>query len=57
MKADGQVPKRRMYEIYLRQWAVPNIMLEIVKNIIIMTLQHFVGLWPLFQFLDPIHSR
>jgi hypothetical protein len=22
-----------------------------------MTLQPFVGPWPLFQFLDPIHSR
>jgi hypothetical protein len=25
--------------------------------IIIMDLQPFVGPWPLFQFLDPIHSR
>jgi hypothetical protein len=24
---------------------------------IIMALQPFVGPWPLFQFLDPIHSR
>jgi hypothetical protein len=26
------------------------------KVIIIMTLQPIVGPWPLFQFLDPIHS-
>jgi hypothetical protein len=25
--------------------------------IIIMALQHFIGPWPLLQFLDPIHSR
>jgi hypothetical protein len=25
--------------------------------IFIMALQPFVGPWPLFQFLDPIHSR
>jgi hypothetical protein len=25
--------------------------------IIIITVQPFVGPWPLFQFLDPIHSR
>jgi hypothetical protein len=25
--------------------------------IIIMALQHFIGPWHIFQFLDPIHSR
>jgi hypothetical protein len=29
----------------------------IIIIIIIMALQHYVGPWPLFQFLDPIHSR
>jgi hypothetical protein len=29
----------------------------IVVVIIIMALQPFIGPWPLFQFLDPIHSR
>jgi hypothetical protein len=29
----------------------------IIIIIIIMALQPFVGSWPLFQFLDPIHSR
>jgi hypothetical protein len=29
IKAEGQVPKRRLYEIYLRQWAMSNIMFEI----------------------------
>jgi hypothetical protein len=29
----------------------------IIIIIIIMALQLFVGPWPLFQFLDPIHSR
>jgi hypothetical protein len=29
----------------------------LLHNIIIMVLQPFVGPWPLFQFLDPIHSR
>jgi hypothetical protein len=29
----------------------------IIIIIIIMYLQPFVGAWPLFQFLDPIHSR
>jgi hypothetical protein len=29
----------------------------VVLIIIIMVLQNFVGPWPLFQFLDPIHCR
>jgi hypothetical protein len=29
----------------------------IIIIIIIMAVQPFVGLWPLFQFLDRIHSR
>jgi hypothetical protein len=29
----------------------------IIIIIIIMALQLFVGPWPLFQFLDPVHSR
>jgi hypothetical protein len=29
----------------------------IIIIIIIMALQPFVGTWPLFEFLDPIHSR
>jgi hypothetical protein len=29
----------------------------IIIIIIIMALQYFVGPWPLFQFLDPLHSR
>jgi hypothetical protein len=33
------------------------IIISIIIIIIIIDLQHFVGPWPLFQFLDPIHSR
>jgi hypothetical protein len=29
----------------------------IIIIIIIMALQPFVGPWPLFQYLDPIHGR
>jgi hypothetical protein len=31
--------------------------MTIIIIIVIMALQSFVGLWPLFHFLDPIHSR
>jgi hypothetical protein len=38
--------------------AVTMVTIEsIVIIIIIMALQPFLGPWPLFQFLDPIHSR
>jgi hypothetical protein len=33
------------------------IIIIIIIIIIIMDLQPFVGPWPLFQFLDPVHSR
>jgi hypothetical protein len=33
------------------------IIIIIIIIIIIMAVQPFVGPWPLFQFLDPIHSR
>jgi hypothetical protein len=33
------------------------IIIIIIIIIIIMALQPVVGSWPLFQFLDPIHSR
>jgi hypothetical protein len=32
------------------------IIIIIIIIIIIMALQPFIGPWPLFQFLDPIHS-
>jgi hypothetical protein len=34
-----------------------GIIIIIIIIIIIMALQPYVGHWPLFQFLDPIHSR
>jgi hypothetical protein len=34
-----------------------DIIIIIIIIIIIMALQAFVRRWPLFQFLDPIHSR
>jgi Na+/proline symporter len=33
------------------------IIIIIIIIVIIMTLQPFVGPWPLFHFLDPIHSQ
>jgi hypothetical protein len=33
------------------------IIIIIIIIIIIMVLRPFVGPWPLFQFLDPMHSR
>jgi hypothetical protein len=33
------------------------IIIIIIIIIIIMALQSFVGPWPLFQLLDPIHNR
>jgi hypothetical protein len=38
-------------------WDISRIIIIIIIIIIIMHLQPFVGPWPLFQFLDPIHSR
>jgi hypothetical protein len=29
----------------------------ICRKIIVMALQPFDGPWPVFQFLDPVHSR
>jgi hypothetical protein len=34
-----------------------TLIIIIIIIIIIIALQPFVGPWPLFQFLDPIHSR
>jgi hypothetical protein len=36
---------------------LPEPIFIIIIIIIIMALQRFVGPWPLFQFLLPIHSR
>jgi hypothetical protein len=33
------------------------IITTIITTIIIIALQPVVGPWPLFQFLDPMHSR
>jgi hypothetical protein len=33
------------------------IIIFIIIIIIVIVVQPFVGSWPLFQFLDPIHSR
>jgi hypothetical protein len=34
-----------------------HLFIVVIIIIIIIALQAFVGPWPLFQFLDPIHSR
>jgi hypothetical protein len=42
---------------------MPSSLVNLIKEVnikilfIITTLQPFAGPWPLFQFLDPIHSR
>jgi hypothetical protein len=41
---------------YTNTTVVVNIIIIIII-IIIIALQPFIGPWPLFQFLDPIHSR
>jgi hypothetical protein len=46
-----QFKYRPIFATLPRQWYL------LFRIIIIMTLQPFVGPWPLFQFLDPIHSR
>jgi hypothetical protein len=43
---EGQGPQRAV---------APMMMMMVI--IITMALQLFVGYWPLFQFLDPIHSQ
>jgi hypothetical protein len=53
-------PKVRLSFCLIKQQAMTvyygGIIIIIIIIIIIMVLKPF-GLWPLFQFLDPIHSR
>jgi hypothetical protein len=39
------------------KWCDSIVIIHIIIIIIITALQPFVGPWPLFQFLDPIHNR
>jgi hypothetical protein len=56
--------RRRFSVVFLSLSENARIILQLVSLImmmmmiiIIMALQPFVGPWPLFQLLDPIHSR
>jgi hypothetical protein len=49
------VPLLFLHFIFVLFWN--NIIIIIIIIIIIVVPQPFVGPWPLFQFLEPIHSR
>jgi hypothetical protein len=48
------LPSAEVFTTNIIFWLVPYAEYIII---IIMALQLFVGPWPLFQFLDPVHSR
>jgi hypothetical protein len=53
-----KIPKKKSYKTFVLQDLCVDLKYDnLLHIIIIMAVQPIVGPWPLFQFLDPIHSR